>query len=427
MLAPEEGMTKTDADNGAARAESLSRLGGGANQVGARAYNERLTLSLIRRNGPLSKAALARLTGLSAQTLSQIVRHLEADGLVLPQERVRGRIGQPSVPYALNPMGALSFGVKIGRRSTDLVLCDFLGAILNRAKLTYAYPCPRETLSFVRQQVAAMRRRYKRGERFIGVGIAMPFQIWEWESEVAAPPGALDDWRDLDVAAEVARHTRLPAMLANDATAACGAELAHLDRGLHSDFLYFFIGSFIGGGVVLNGALYSGRSANAGAVGSMPVYVGGRISQLIQHASLMVLEKALLKAGQDASLLQDPQADWTSVGPPLKHWIGGVSESLAAAIVASMSVIDFPIVRIDGAMPRNVLSEIIAGTRARIGRLDRQGLTPFEITAGTIGTDARALGGAMLPILANFTCDPEVLLKDVSPTTAHPDLMHGAS
>jgi hypothetical protein len=78
-------------------------------------------------------------------------------------------------------------------------------------------------------------------------------------------------------------------------------------------------------------------------------------------------------------------------------------------------------------MPRNVLSEIIGGTRARIGRLDRQGLTPFEITAGTIGADARALGGAMLPILANFTCDPEVLLKDVSAAAAHPILMQGVN
>ena len=93
--------------------------------------------------------------------------------------------------------------------------------------------------------------------------------------------------------------------------------------------------------------------------------------------------------------------------------MNGVSESLAAAILASMSVIDFPIARIDGAMPRNVLSEIIAGTRARAARLNRRGLTPFDIVAGTVGAGARALGGAMLPILANFTCDPEVLLKDV--------------
>ncbi len=412
-------MTKTDIDSGPAGTESLSRLGGGANQVGARAYNERLTLSLIRRNGPLPKAALARLTGLSAQALSQIVKRLETDGLVLPQERLRGRIGQPSVPYALNPMGALSFGVKIGRRSTDLVLCDFLGAILGRAKLTYPYPSPSTTLSFLRQQVAAMRRQYKHG-RFIGVGIAMPFEIWEWAGEIAAPPAALDGWRTLDVAAEISRHTGLPAMLANDATAACGAELAHLDRGRHSDFLYVFIGSFVGGGVVLNGALYAGRSGNAGAIGSMPVHADGGMSQLIHHASLMSLERALVQSGLDASLLQNPQADWTKLGPPLKSWIDRVSQSLAAAIVASLSVIDFPVVRIDGAMPRNVLAEIIAGTRAQIAKLDCQGLTPFEITAGTIGGEARALGGAMLPILANFTCDPEVLLKDVSAMTAHP-------
>lgn len=406
-------MTNTSINADAASADTLITLGGGANQIGARAYNERLTLSLIRRNGPLPKAALARLTGLSAQALSQIVKHLDEDGLVLPQERLRGRVGQPSVPYALNPMGALSFGVKIGRRSTDLVLCDFLGAILSRAKLAYAYPSPDKTLSFVRQQVVVMRRRYKQAERFIGVGIAMPFDIWEWASEIAAPPGALDDWRTIDVAAEVTRQTMLPAMLANDATAACGAELAHLDRGFHSDFLYFFIGSFIGGGVVLNGALYAGRSGNAGAVGSMPVYVGGHTSELIQHASLMTLEKAMLKAGQDVSILQDPQADWSSVGAPLKGWINGVSESLAAAILASMCVIDFPVVRIDGAMPRAVLSEIIAGTRARIELLNPRGLTPFDIVAGTVGPDARALGGAMLPILANFTCDLQVLLKDV--------------
>jgi hypothetical protein len=70
-------------------------------------------------------------------------------------------------------------------------------------------------------------------------------------------------------------------------------------------------------------------------------------------------------------------------------------------------------VRIDGAMPRAVLSEIIAGARDRVERLNRRGLTPFDIVAGTVGADARALGGAMLPILANFTCDPQVLLKDV--------------
>jgi predicted NBD/HSP70 family sugar kinase len=409
-------MSRAEQGESLPKDQTLRHLGGGANQVGARAYNERLTLSLIRRNGPLPKAELARLTGLSAQTLSQIVRRLEADGLVVPQERVRGRIGQPSVPYALNPEGALSFGIKIGRRSTDIVLCDFLGQILDRARSAYPYPVPDDTLAFISRQIEAMRKRNKNSERLIGIGIAMPFDIWEWAGVVNAPQGSLDGWREMDAAAAIAERTGLPTMLANDATAACGAELGRIAHGPDLDFLYFFVGSFIGGGVVLNGALYSGRTGNAGALGSMPVFVGGQVSQLIRHASIITLEKSLLDAGVDAAILQHPERDWSGLGSLLARWIATAGEALAIAIAAGMSVIDFPAVRIDGALPRDVLSALIASTQEHLGRLDLQGLSPFEVVAGSIGADARALGGAMLPILANFSSDPEVLLKDVGGT-----------
>src|SRR5258708_32453946 len=92
----------------------------GTHQSGMRAYNERLVLSLIRRHGSLPKAEIARLTGLSAQTITVIMRALERDGLVIKQARQRGKIGQPSVPFALDPEGAFSLGLKIGRRSSDL-------------------------------------------------------------------------------------------------------------------------------------------------------------------------------------------------------------------------------------------------------------------------------------------------------------------
>ncbi len=75
----------------------------GTNQSGVRLYNERLVLSLIRRHGSLAKAEIARLTGLSAQTISVIMRQLEADGLVVKEAPQRGKIGQPSVPFSLNP------------------------------------------------------------------------------------------------------------------------------------------------------------------------------------------------------------------------------------------------------------------------------------------------------------------------------------
>jgi hypothetical protein len=94
----------------------------GTNATGVRAYNERLILSFVRRHGSLPKAEITKLTGRSAQTISVIVRALEADGLLPRMEPRRGRIGQPSVPLRLDPDGAYSLGLKIGRRSANLIL-----------------------------------------------------------------------------------------------------------------------------------------------------------------------------------------------------------------------------------------------------------------------------------------------------------------
>ena len=93
----------------------------GGNQVSVGQYNERLVISLLRRHGWLTKADLARMTGLSAQTMTVIVKRLTASGLLLSGDKMRGRVGQPSTPFALNPHGAVSIGIKIGRRSLDLI------------------------------------------------------------------------------------------------------------------------------------------------------------------------------------------------------------------------------------------------------------------------------------------------------------------
>jgi hypothetical protein len=73
----------------------------GSNQVGMRQFNERIVLQTIRLHGALPKAEVGRLTRLSMQTVSMIVDRLIVDGLLEKQARVRGRIGQPSVPIAL--------------------------------------------------------------------------------------------------------------------------------------------------------------------------------------------------------------------------------------------------------------------------------------------------------------------------------------
>ena len=69
-----------------------------------RLYNERLALSLIRRHGRLPKAEIARLTGLSAQTISIIIKQLEADGLLLKEKPKRARSASRRCRYRSIPM-----------------------------------------------------------------------------------------------------------------------------------------------------------------------------------------------------------------------------------------------------------------------------------------------------------------------------------
>ena len=123
----------------------------GTNQSGMRAQNERLVLTLLRQMGALAKSDIARMTGLSAQTVSVMMRRLEGDGLLQRGEPQRGQIGQPSIPMSLAAGGAYFFGLKIGRRSADLVLIDFLGQIVGMRRRLHRYPTPDGAVAFVRE------------------------------------------------------------------------------------------------------------------------------------------------------------------------------------------------------------------------------------------------------------------------------------
>jgi len=389
---------------------------GGANQVRVRAYNERLVLSLVRLYGALSKADIARRSGLSAQTVSVIMRVLEKEGLLSRGAPVRGRVGQPSIPMHLNPDAVYSFGLKMGRRSADLVLMDFVGRIRMQLHQTYAYPLPDEILAFVTAGIEEIESQLddKQRSRIAGLGIAAPFELWNWAEEVGAPPGAMEVWRDVDLQADIAARVSHPVFLQNDATSACGAELVFGVGPSYPDFVYFFIGSFIGGGIVLNSAIFSGKTGTAGAIGPLPVRgKNGETLQLLEIASIFVLENMLRERGIDPQPLWYSADDWVDFGEPMETWIQDTAKALAQAIVAAASIIDFSAAVIDGGFPDWVRRRIVYATIHEAEKLDLQGVVMPEIIEGAVGAQARAIGGASLPIFARYLTDQNVLFKEV--------------
>jgi predicted NBD/HSP70 family sugar kinase len=377
----------------------------GVNQTGIRDHNERLVLSMIQRHGALASAEVARRANLSPQTASTITRKLEADGLLLKGAPQRGRVGKPSVPMALSPDGVRSIGVNIGRRSAELVAIDFLGRVLAQTKVGYPYPTPEPVTAFLARAIPEMVSGLgpEGRDRLAGIGVSAPFELWNWLQSVNAPASEMNRWKDFDLRAAVERLSGFDVVLENDATSACTAE--HIfGRGREfADYAYFFVGSFIGGGVVLNGTVFTGRSGNAGAFGPLPVPDGkGGATQLLHHTSLFTLERALAEAGRDPVAIWTSPQDWSVFEDLLAPWILHTAHHLALAAVAACSVIDFEAVLIDGACPEAVRARIVAATREALKEVDTQGIAPPRIEEGSIGRNARAVGSAALPILSKY-------------------------
>lgn len=399
--------------------EAGASVNRGSNQTGVRAYNERLVLSLVRRYETLARTDIARLTGLSAQTISVIIRGLEKDGLLTQGPRVRGRVGQPSMPMRLAADGVFSFGLKIGRRSAEIILMDFVGDIRQRRYITYPWPVPDSIKRFTLESIADFTSSLDsdQRERISGLGIALPFELWNWVEEVGAPADDMNAWLDADLIEDFTAALPYPVYLQNDGTAACGAELTFGCGPQYSDFVYFFIGAFIGGGIVLNNTLYPGRSGNAGALGSMPMHMRHENTpqetrQLIDTASLFVLERMLNQNGIATADLWTAPEEIQDLGAPLEEWISLAARGLAHASVAAASVVDFPAAIIGGWLPDHIRHKIVLATQEEISRLNLQGITAPAIIEAKVGIHAKAMGAASLPLSNRYLFDQSVLFKD---------------
>jgi predicted NBD/HSP70 family sugar kinase len=391
-------------------------LSGGANQSGLRDYNERLLLSMLLRNGPMPGSDLARRAGLSAQTVSIILRKLENDGFLERGAPQRGRVGKPSIPMGLAASGAYAFGLKIGRRNADLILIDFKGGIRAQKNIAYDYPMPDQIFGFLEAGMADINSNLSplERERVCGIGLAAPFELWNWYELAGAPAEEFLRWRDIDLREQVSRFSALPIYIMNDATAACRAEHVYGRGKEFRDYAYFFIAAFVGGGIVLNHSVFEGHQGNAGALGSLrSTGPNGESRQLIDIASIHLLEARLEQAGIDKSILWKQPQDWSGITRYVDAWMGETAQELAKAALSTCSVIDFEAVLIDGAFPENIRFELAERTSRYIANQDMRGLIPPKIEAGSIGGNARALGAASGPIFAQYLLNTNVGLAEI--------------
>jgi predicted NBD/HSP70 family sugar kinase len=384
--------------------------------AGMRQMNERIVLQAVRVHGPCPKSEIARLTHLSTQTTSLIVDRLIDDGLLAREARTRvqGRMGQPSVPISLRADGAFSIGVKVGRRSLDVLTMDFAGQVHARDVIEYAYPDPRTVFAQLSGKIDQMMVALGNdAAKVVGIGVAAPLWLGGWRNFFDTPPDVFAAWNEIDICARVQALTTLPVEFAKDTTAACAAELLMgQGRGL-DDFLYVFIGTFIGGGLVIDGRLHAGPKGNAGAIGSFPLMSEGtpQLPQLLNVASVYVLEKRFTDAGFPAAAAHDQRALSPQLWPLCEAWLDAACPALATAIATAAALVDVDAIVIDGELDRQLLREVLSRTNTALDAFDWQGMLRPRLVEGAIGADARAMGGAILPLYAHFAPRHVLFLK----------------
>ena len=169
----------------------------------------------------------------------------------------------------------------------------------------------------------------------------------------------------------------------------------------------------IGGGLVIDGRLHGGPHGNAGAVGSMPLALanGGAPRQLLQTASGFVLEQRFVAAGVPAAAAHDHRALDAGVWAITERWLDEACPAIAMTIAGATALLDLEAIVIDGEIDRLLVRELIRRTQAALDRIEWEGMVRPQLIEGTIGADARAMGGAILPLYAHFAPTHELFLK----------------
>ncbi|TPJ19414.1 ROK family transcriptional regulator [Mesorhizobium sp. B2-7-2] len=392
----------------------------GTNLEQAKSHNRRVVIEAIRINGALSRAAIARLTALSSQTISNIVEELEAAGLLQPEATLKGARGQPAVPYSINPDGGYSVGLQLDHQMAVGVVTDLSGTVRARIERDVDRPTPTQAmplLAAISSDLIATSRLNR--TRLLGIGMAMPGPFGV-EGMTSVGPTALPGWQDFPVAEELERLTGIAVIVENDATAAAvGERLYGVARKLDS-FVYLFIGTGLGAGLFLDGHLYKGSRHNAGEIGHIIVRPGGLPCDCGKRGCLE--RYVSLRAAYDRLDLPDPdhaspdllEELLASGDSRFEAWLAEAVEPLRQAIDVLEMALDPETVVLGGFMPLAVI-EALAGRLEplHLSVSSTSARTTPRVVVGAAGKDTSVLGAAALPIFSETNPQFDVLQKPV--------------
>ena len=232
----------------------------------ARGHNRSLVLQTLYRSGQQSRSDVARSTGLTRVTISDLVAELMLEGLVIETGQSENvRPGKPSTLLDINRVAFQIIGIDLSEYSLFRgAVLDLDGRILSRAEV----PLAGSTGVDATAKVAALAETLigQATAPILGVGVGSPGVV-DRDGVVLSAPNL--GWSDEQLQASLSTKFGLPVLVANDANAAVLAE--HSFGGADQDLMLVKVGHGVGAGLLLGGSLLFGSRFAAGEIGHVVV------------------------------------------------------------------------------------------------------------------------------------------------------------
>ena len=395
--------------------ERVLRTKAGANIGGANEHNRRVVMQGLRVNGAMTRAQIARGTGLVPQTVSNIVEDLEREGLVVAAEPIKGGRGQPATPYSIAVNGAFAIGLHIDHDHVRAVAVNLLGEVIVGTETALRPGGLKGNLQLILAALKGVAAApallaASASPKILGIGVAMP-----------APTGvhaALGDpWivgltEAHPIVEVLKRETGLTVSLHHDASAAAVAErITGVAMGLDS-FVLIFVSYGIGAGIYLGGELARGHHRLAGELGLVLVPDGDRMVPLEDRASLKRLFASLGLAPNQPDLFAQLEAAVGSSAPEVQNWIADAAPHLAWAIDTIQCLLDPEAVVIGGQMPEFLMAQLFDAILAEQKKLHADRASSYaRPVRGSVAPFSVAAGAAADPIARAFDPSLSAMMK----------------
>ncbi|WP_319801791.1 ROK family transcriptional regulator [Rhodobium gokarnense] len=361
-----------------------------------RRQNRRMLLHALRVRGSLSRAELARATGLTPQAVANIISDLIAGGLVRETGRRKAPRGQPPIAIEIAGDGGYAIGIRIDDKHYHAVVADLSGSLIEMIDGPVTVTAGSDWLDFVAKLHAGFTARFG-VDRCLGLGLVTPgpFDV-TWPG--VPSPGAVPALQSRAVAGALSALTGVDIFIENDATASALGEKLYGEASDIDDFFYIFISEGVGGGIVIGGEPYRGLRGNAGEFGHFivdpagpPCYCGNR-GCLGEYLSLRAMRAFLAEA----------EAAGEETGAATKRWMERAAGALSIALASVENLLDPEMVIIGGAVPPAFLKDLVGELGdLRPSVCEAQGRERLRLSA--LGERSAALGASALPILAATT------------------------